>query len=194
MRILALFFFLAGFNVVFGQVELVGFHGSAQREKVNLTWEMAKGSNCNGTVIQRSADGINFYDVGEIEGICGSPDANQTFNFTDESPIPFSRNYYRLLFGSSGYSTSIYVEFAFVVDYFALENPFNNASQLYLSTDGLITFKLFDAAGKYYGMIKGGNASYTIGEIFPNLPNGIIIIEVSNDHGNYLRKKFLKLD
>lgn len=194
MRILPLLFFLAGFNVVFGQVELIGFHGSTQREKVNLTWEIAKGSSCNGTTIQRSADGINFYDIGEIQGICGSPDADQTFNFADESPIPFSRNYYRLLFGSSGYSTMIYVEFAFVLDYIALENPFSSTSQLYLSTDGQITIKIYDAAGKYYGLIDGHNTSYTIGEIFPNLLNGIIIIEVSNDKGNYLRKKFLKLD
>ena len=69
-----------------------------------LEWIIESGSTCSGITIYSSLDGVNFEEVGSIEGVCGSKFNSQSYLFTDKNPAVNTINYYRLKFGNSQYS------------------------------------------------------------------------------------------
>jgi hypothetical protein len=94
---------------------LISFHGNAQIEEylnfytatenegtVLLSWQIQAGNTCNGIQIARSTDNIQYTQIGEIFGICGSIDKPESYSFTDANPIPNATNFYRLQFGGGG--------------------------------------------------------------------------------------------
>lgn len=90
---------------------LQDFSGYQQGNSVFLRWTFRSGSLCEGTRIERSADGLFYNEIGEIPGICGNPETSVTFTFTDSLPVPNTRNYYRLELGNTGFTTALEVEF-----------------------------------------------------------------------------------
>jgi len=88
---------------------------------------MSAGSTCSDTQIERSDDGINYEKIGLIGGICGSPDEEMTFEFTDTLPLVNQTAYYRLLLGYFGYTSPEILEFVWLNEqgYFLGPNPFN---------------------------------------------------------------------
>ncbi|MCO5258388.1 MAG: hypothetical protein M9926_16700 [Lentimicrobium sp.] len=90
---------------------LQDFSGYQQGNKVFLRWTFRSGSLCEGTRIERSADGLFYDEIGEIPGICGNPETSVTFTFIDSLPVPNTRNYYRLELGNTGFTTALEVEF-----------------------------------------------------------------------------------
>lgn len=90
---------------------LQNFSGYQQNEQIFLRWTFRGGSLCDGTLIERSEDGLIFTEIGEIPGICGSPDAAITFTFIDSFPRSNAINYYRLGLGNFGFTTTLPVEF-----------------------------------------------------------------------------------
>lgn len=87
------------------------FSGYQQDEQVLLRWTFRGGSLCEGTRIERSDDGLTFSRIGEISGICGSPETAITFTFTDSFPNPNAINHYRLELGNFGFTSILPVEF-----------------------------------------------------------------------------------
>ena len=73
---------------------------------VYLSWEIMGGGQCNGIQILRSTDSLNYVEIGDVQGVCGSPDFAQQYDFTDESPVENSINYYRLELGVQGFSST----------------------------------------------------------------------------------------
>jgi len=90
---------------------LQDFSGYQQDDQLILRWTFRGGSLCDGTRIERSEDGLRFSEVGEIPGICGSPDNAITFTFIDSFPLPNAVNHYRLELGNYGFTTTLPVEF-----------------------------------------------------------------------------------
>lgn len=60
------------------------------------------GVQCSGLQVQRSTDSINFIQVHEFPGICGSPGANESYVWVDDFPVRNTINYYRLEIGNLG--------------------------------------------------------------------------------------------
>ncbi len=87
------------------------FSGAVVDGQVRLSWVIFGGSTCNGIIIERSANGTIFETIGDIAGICGSPDTDIPYVFLDENPVPNQVNFYRLELGSQGYSTPITINF-----------------------------------------------------------------------------------
>ncbi len=90
---------------------LLDFSGYQQDNQLVLRWTFRSGSLCEGTRIERSADGLAFNLVGEIPGVCGSPGSAITYTYIDSFPQVNSVNHYRLELGNFGYTTTISVEF-----------------------------------------------------------------------------------
>ena len=82
-----------------------------QPNGVLVRWVIAGGGQCQGTTIYRSLDEINFEQIGHIDGICGSTDAEETYSFFDSIPRPNTYNHYRLEMGFQGFTTIVTVFF-----------------------------------------------------------------------------------
>ena len=80
-------------------------------ETVFIRWTISQGNSCNDTYVERSADGISYERIGQIGGICGSPDQAITYEFTDTLPLVNRVAYYRLQLGAYGYTSAKIVEF-----------------------------------------------------------------------------------
>ena len=75
-------------------VELISFHGEAEKNDVMLYWSTATELNNDYFEVQRSLDGLEYEVIGKVDG---SGTANQltNYNFKDSSPA-LGLNYYRL--------------------------------------------------------------------------------------------------
>lgn len=87
------------------------FTAVVSTNQIQLNWAIAGGNTCEGTIVQRSADGIFFETIGEIGGVCGSPDFEIPYFFIDENPLANQVNHYRLELGSQGFSSAININF-----------------------------------------------------------------------------------
>lgn len=93
---------------------LDNFSAFQHDEEVYLSWIIGRGNTCNGITIERSTDNLSFVEVGNIAGVCGSPDFAQSYSWTDEHPVKNKVNYYRLELGLQGYSDVRSVEYIYV--------------------------------------------------------------------------------
>lgn len=86
---------------------LRSFSGQVSGSTIRLSWVIKGGNTCEGTKIQRSADGLVFETIGEIGGVCGSPDFDVPYLFVDSLPLANQTNFYRLELGTQGFSTPV---------------------------------------------------------------------------------------
>lgn len=86
---------------------LIRFNAFVEGNDIRLDWTIKGGYQCNGTVIQHSTDSLNFTNIGDIPGICGSPFYNEDYSFTHISPPTNTKNYYRIDLVGIGYSKII---------------------------------------------------------------------------------------
>ena len=153
MKILSVFLFvLLGLNTFAQNEDIIdGLSANEFNGKVLLTWSIKQGNTCNGVLILRSTDSVNFTQIGSIEGICGST-ANEIFyDFTDISPEKNAINYYRLSLGGIGFSRIVSAE---VIDMGANNsllrpNPLNEASELFFDneTNSVMTLNIYSNDG-----------------------------------------------
>jgi hypothetical protein len=131
---------------------LDGFSGIAQAREVHLHWVISAGQSCNGTNIERSTDTLNWEEIGDIPGICGNSSDPVPYNFTDDSPVSNTVNYYRLELGGQGYSPVIGVPYYNFVGqgHVLIPNPAHEMVTLYFSAsvEEKFTVSFFDIKGQ----------------------------------------------
>ncbi len=113
------------------------FFVSETKGSVFLSWSIIAGSTCNGIQIYRSVDGINFSQVGEIAGVCGSANFEQPYSFTDNTPVKNKVNYYRLELGSQGISQTVSIEIVDIENsgYQIRPQPANAETKIYFNNN-----------------------------------------------------------
>lgn len=67
--------------------------------KVQVEVTLSAGFTCNGIVITRSTDSLQFETVGLIGGVCGDSAASVSYSFIDSFPPTNKRLHYQLLLG-----------------------------------------------------------------------------------------------
>lgn len=67
--------------------------------KVQVEVTLSAGFTCNGIVITRSTDSLQFETIGLIGGVCGDSAASVSYSFTDSFPPTNQRLFYQLLLG-----------------------------------------------------------------------------------------------
>ncbi len=65
-----------------------------------LTLTISQGSTCDGIIILRSTDSINYTQVGKIPGVCGSSTESKTYHYTDENSEYNTTLYYKIQLGN----------------------------------------------------------------------------------------------
>ncbi len=127
------------------------FSGFRQDNGVMLKWVIEGGNQCNGIDIYRALEQGGFLRVGNIAGICGSADFDETYTFLDTTAVRNRDNSYRLELGWQGYTEVITVFFSDLNlgRHTRLTDPadgsvrfiFDNPQQL------SVTVELFDVSG-----------------------------------------------
>jgi len=111
------------------------FSASETNGKVYLHWIISSGNTCDGVRVFRSSDGVQYNQIGEISGICGSPYSDVSYEYWDTLPLLNTTSYYKLELGNLGFSlveTLQIYDFS-IQSYQLVPHPF--------STGGTITFK-----------------------------------------------------
>ncbi len=124
---------------------LVSFTGVQIKDSILLQFTLRGGYTCNGIDIFRSHDTINFYLIGDIQGVCGNPNADVSFEFADRFPQPNADNYYRLGLDNYGYSEVLKVYFANLnaAGYSFYPSPCRQICKLYFENPTNKEFEIF---------------------------------------------------
>lgn len=113
--------------------------------------EALKGSICDGIMIMRSTDNINFEKVVEIFGVCGSISEAISYEFIDQEPITGDSSFYKLDPGING---ELSVKSIFIIGLkenqsLVSPNPFSSASKLYYNLNDVNSqLIVFDQRGR----------------------------------------------
>lgn len=168
------------------------FSGTVIDGQVRLGWVVYGGSTCNGIIIERSTDGAVFEAIGDIAGICGSPDTDIPYVFLDENPVPNQVNFYRLELGSQGYSTPVAINFVPLNDQgynLRLENG-GESVIIFFSNDNrdVANVGLFDVMGRSIHQYSTEESYIS----FPltSVPAGIYIFRIQTDASQISGKFF----
>jgi hypothetical protein len=167
-----------------------GFSGINVRNTIRLNWTIIGGNTCNGTLIQRSPDGNSFETIGEIAGICGSPEVDVPYVFIDENPEANQTNYYRLELGSQGFTTPLKVDFFPLNDagYSLILDKHNSEATIYFNNPNQLptAYQLFTLDGKIKATDETTDAKIIIH--LGGLPAQLFILSIRNTSGGFTVK------
>lgn len=185
MRYFWLFVYLMASVVPEGMAQesfLWDFRAYQSGSEVQLVWTIRGGNTCFGTIIERAEDGETFAEIGEISGICGSNEGDETYTFTDSTPAKNSFNYYRLQFGGVGTSDTQTVEFLVLKEagFVIINNPLLTASfiQFPNPTQALHRLRVSDLSGKLHLTKETETRRIKISR--GELQGGLYILELSS--------------
>lgn len=102
MKRLLFLLVLHGANLSFAQLPpgvIDRLSARAIGSSVQIEVTLSAGYTCNGILITRSVDSMQFETVGLIGGVCGDSAAAVSYSFTDSFPPTNTRLYYQLLLG-----------------------------------------------------------------------------------------------
>ena len=173
-------------------VELISFQASlTQNEAVILDWSTATEINNDFFTLERSRDGVQFEEIGEVEG-AGNSNQKIDYQFIDKSPYP-GVSYYRLkqidYDGKYSYSDIRSVNLVSGQGVQLFPNPVSSGGEIELSItnseDLNGTYTIFNTAGK---TIQTGQT--TNNKIKIDLASGLYFIELRNENLQ-VKKKFV---
>ena len=131
---------------------LAHFDGIQTGRVIQLTFVIRAGNRCDGVRILRSTNDRDFSEIGQLTGVCGNSTTDETYSFTDISPIKNSDNYYQLDLTNLGTSDYIKIRFTDFGDkgYVLNPNQVKDKSILYFQNDcnDEFDFVLLDKRGK----------------------------------------------
>lgn len=169
-------------------VELISFSASLENDReAVLAWETATELNNEGFFVERSTDGINFSELGFVEGN-GTTSNKHSYRFTDK--FISTHSYYRLrqvdYDGQFEYSPITFLEYeskglALKMDIYP--NPVSSKLNFRNQIDGVFDWMLIDFSGQSVLSISNLTASQAevrINELLPKLVDGLYVIKMSN--------------
>jgi hypothetical protein len=176
-------------------IDLLSFSAKPVGQTVQLDWSTAIESNNEYFTIQRSADGINFSDVGKVKG-SGSSNLARGYNYSDLDAL-VGRSYYRLkqtdTDGNSKISElrKVEIESSTEEKFSVYPNPTKNKFD-FISRGGhtLQSVSVINAIGNTIGSVDTGNAVGLFQREFDlgDNPPGMYLVKVVYERGTtYLK-------
>jgi hypothetical protein len=189
--------FVTSCNVVV-PVKLISFKVLQESGFNKLNWTTASENSCVSYAIERSAEGLNYVEIGSLP--CANTAESRTYEFTDKS-FPYSLNYYRLRKTEANGAVS-YSETRLInnIRKFQLNNitylkEGNNFSLSYYSpAKETKEVKIYDIAGRLITVI---NHTFSQGENKETLPGvhlgkGIYFVRINEtDQASSIHSKFV---
>lgn len=168
-------------------VELASFSSSLENDVAQLKWETASELNNEGFFIEKSINGLDFEEIGFIEGN-GTTSEWNTYEFTD--PLITDNSYYRLrqvdYDGQFEYSPISFLEFDRIAAQIKMDiypNPVVSGFHFTNAIDGIFDWSVISFSGQrvlYSTNMTAAQAEVQINELLPKLGDGIYVIHLSN--------------
>jgi len=175
-------------------VKLTGFTATLQKNDVLLKWQTATEINSDYFAIEKSKDGLDFYQVGKVTAT-GNSSGNIAYSFTDVQALTSGIAYYRLKLvdkdGKSAYSPIVLVKLSknFQLDItkvyptrFSGNETIN--AEILSGKIQTVTIQFVDATGKVLAQVNKGltEGSNKINfEAAGKLPSGVLYLRFITD-------------
>ncbi len=144
------FFGMSADNAQILPVKLESFTAQAFGQNVQLNWVTASEINNSGFEIQRSNDGINWSNIGWVDGL-GSTNDRTTYEFIDHQPISGAQ-FYRLkqvdFNGDFEFSDVVSVQITTSAEVFIYPNPAVNEISISRIDEHIKQITILDTNGK----------------------------------------------
>ncbi len=169
------------------------FKASEIQGKVLLSWQIVSGSTCNGIQIYRGTDSTQLAQVGEIIGVCGSVTEPVDYTFVDEKLNENNTYYYRLEFGTQGFSEiiSVTVEGIFSNTSQVRPNPISESGKIVFTKNSVQnhTLTLYNKHGKKVLEKTSTENSFDINAL--GLKNGVYVYTITADNNTLIAREKL---
>lgn len=178
-------------------IELSGFNAKNINDEIELFWETKSEINNSHFIIERSADGQSFEDIGQVQGSLNSNSTNY-YDFIDRQP-PSRLAFYRLhqvdLDGRSSYSKVISVKVTEKNDSVILY-PSITSDKLILEfndfNDSYLEIQIIDMYGHMVNQQQLNTATHSFDVDVSTLPKGHYVIKVLENSMSY-SLRFVKI-
>lgn len=155
--------------------------------KVYINCVISEGNTCNGIVIYRSVDSLNFEVIGKIYGVCGSLNTPTGYYYTDETPVKNKTNYYKLELGGQGFTdvVSVLIIDTEISDFLIKPNPANITAKVFFNNDKNqeTELNLYNQIGQIVLKDKASTNNFKLD--VSNLPSGLYLIELKQENLRY---------
>ncbi|MCU0391118.1 MAG: T9SS type A sorting domain-containing protein, partial [Thermoflexibacter sp.] len=179
-------------------VEFLSFDAVRNKSAVDVKWETISERGASHFIVQRSADGKNFVNIGRIQAI-GNANTTQKYLFTDMTPMQ-GMNYYRLQQVDID-NTEILTNVVAIMfegdggDLIIYPNPseenavFNVIIPTQIGAD--VELKMTDALGREVYMQRVKFSGVAI-QVPANFAKGLYTLSVATPTESYVRKLIIK--
>jgi len=179
-------------------VKLISFKGNLENSISKLTWESATEDNISGYIVQRSFNGNDWTDVGEVP----SKGSSSSYSYNDPVPGNSDKIFYRLKIQEmAGYSYSgvVVLKASTIIGNITVApNPFKENIQLSINSSATdnIRYSLLSSEGKQLRVaslkLSRGSNVFFINDL-ESLQTGVYFLQVQeNDQVKTI--KLLKTD
>ncbi len=165
-------------------VKLISFEAKKTGRQTRVTWKTATEENTTSFIVERSADGNNFFPVGTVTA-AGNSISEKSYSFTDAGPLK-GNNFYRLKTinqdGSATYSAIALVFFTGETLLQVFPNPVHHTLTIKNNfSNG--TLALYDVSGNrvFSQNIIRGNNSNSVSIKLPELAAGVYLVKLNAD-------------
>lgn len=177
-------------------VSFLSFSGQVQGQEISLSWETAWEENNKHFSIQKSQDGKNFLEIGQLEGARNSSEG-ATYSFLDQKPHA-GENYYRLkqvdFDEDFSFSNIIAVSFKQERKWKVYPTLFSSFVRVEYTGDWPPSSTVFihDLYGRmvYQHAWEGNQMEHEI--LLDHLPAGMYSLQVNDDTGQHSSYKLIK--
>jgi hypothetical protein len=143
----------AACNISIGQHLLLDRLTIGQSDgKVYISCIVKAGNTCNGIVLYRSLNNVDYEVIDKILGVCGNITSPQAYDFVDKDPVKNAVNYYKLELGGYGFSDvlSIHILDLSKDGLLVRPNPSNGMTTLNFKNEsqGESVISLYDSYGR----------------------------------------------
>ncbi len=184
-------YYFSGFSQ---KVNLANFYVIQDNKQVLLYWTIDSGPTCNGIAIMHSTDSVNFAEIGNISGVCGSTSSSIPYNFKHVNPVINKINYYKIRLGFSQFSEIKLLQLNFI-EHGKINikpNPANENVSIEFNNDKneLYSITLINSAGlKVFEKEKFRENNITINT--SDFQNGNYYIVLMDSGGRIIKEKLL---
>lgn len=149
--------------------------------KVFIDVTISSGNSCNGIIVWRSDDSLNYEMVGEVVGICGNSTSPISYNFTDANPVKNIKSYYKVELGGAGFTNTVSIT---IIDTKAFgfqirPNPANEKAIIYFENPSNEEFELilYSISGTKILSRKSSSNAFNVDAF--DLGNGLYFFSIS---------------